>query len=85
MPTRPPFITKLFAKQGGRCWISGCQMTMEPGKPNTATVEHIIPKSRRKEFPKVKKRDNLRAACHECNNRKGSRTLAEFIADEANK
>lgn len=85
MMGRPPFISLLFAKQGGKCWICSGPMTLEKEKPNTAIVEHLIPKSRRKEFPKLRKRDNLRAACALCNHRKGSRTLAEFIAAEASK
>lgn len=82
MSARPPFITKLFVMQGGKCFIGGCEMTLKSGKPNTATVEHVIPKSRRNEFGKLKKRFNLKAACYSCNQRKGNKTLAEFLWEQ---
>lgn len=50
-----------------------CQYCGSKGTKNTLTLDHIIPKS--KGGPKTW--ENLVAACKTCNQRKGSRSLAE--------
>jgi len=54
--------SKLFKRDGNRCWLCRCQLTKK-----SATLDHVIPKC-------VKGRDNLsnlKLACKKCNgNRK---------------
>ncbi|NEJ73757.1 HNH endonuclease [Rhizobium phaseoli] len=63
-------ILELFEKQGGKCCY--CNRLMVIGKdrnrPDAATLEHLIA-GRRKGWTR---RDNMAAACRECNGMRGS-------------
>ena len=62
-------IISLFRLQRGLCYICRGPMTLERGNPNTATKDHIIPKSRLHIYSDQKK-NNIKAACAECNRKK---------------
>jgi len=68
----------LFIRQAGICCLCFGPMTMEKDKPNTVTIEHIVPRSRMPKGSNKGKR-NLRGACFECNNLKGGMTIKEFV------
>lgn len=72
MPSGRPHITKLFALQAGICPYCAEPMTLEKGKPNSATREHIIPKSQGGKM--------LVAACANCNHEKGAKPLVIYLA-----
>lgn len=80
-------VVRYFEEQKGICAYCGIQMTLELNKPNTAEIEHIIPKSHRH----IKGKFNEVAACRTCNRIKGDKPLHEVIyllktrLDEANK
>lgn len=56
-------VRRLMARDGPNCWICGTELTMQ-----TATLDHIIPRSKRGTFALA----NLRLACSPCNNRRGN-------------
>lgn len=57
------------------CKYCGIRLTIEVGKPNTLTVDHIIPISR----GGMNKRKNYVPACEPCNMEKGDLTADEFM------
>ncbi|MBB6224598.1 HNH endonuclease [Rhizobium leguminosarum] len=66
-------VAELFQKQEGRCCYCDRPMIIMPrgtGRipPNAATLEHLVT-HRRKGWTK---RDNMAAACRECNDMRGS-------------
>ena len=61
-------LVKMFKTQKGRCYICDCVMTLRRDRPNTATREHVIPQS----AGGKNNHKNLKAACHDCNQRKRS-------------
>jgi 5-methylcytosine-specific restriction endonuclease McrA len=68
---------ELFWAQNGSCYYCEENMVYGPGtmrEPKLATIEHLTPLARGGTWD----RENLVAACHECNNRKGNRTEAEY-------
>jgi hypothetical protein len=79
---------QLWYRQRGRCYFCWVEMLdprfvpvkryrRKPGR--MATDEHLTPRSRGgKRTP-----DNIRLACNTCNQRKGNRTEAEFLAEDA--
>lgn len=71
-------IIKLFHKQRGKCFLCGRQMRLRYGEPDSATIEHVLPKARQPWLNSQMPRYNLVAACCECNNRKGDDTLFEY-------
>lgn len=73
---RKPRIVMLFNKQAGRCAFSGEEMTLELGRSNTATIDHIIPKS---VIGKLLPSYNEVAVCNWVNHAKRDRPLADFI------
>lgn len=68
-------LVKYFNEQRGVCYICREDMTLELGKPNTATIEHLQPRSK----GGAVKQFNELAACSECNNLKSNRLPAEFL------
>jgi len=68
-------LRDLFNQQAGKCAYCKEDMTLELGWSNTATRDHIIPKSKFK----ISDKFNLVAACNRCNMIKSDRPLAEFI------
>lgn len=69
-------IINYFEEQNGRCAYCFNQMTFKCGKPNTAQIEHIIPKSHRH----IQGHFNEVAACATCNREKADKPLREFLA-----
>ena len=68
MVSRNRTLVKMFRKQRGKCSLCGKQMALIRGQPHTATIEHIIPRSKGGNNCAY----NLRAACESCNKAKGS-------------
>ncbi len=62
-------VRMLFHRQNGKCSICGRLMTYDLNQPNTATIDHIVPKS----LGGSNGKKNLQAACGDCNNAKGSK------------
>lgn len=77
MASKPKSIqlTALFNAQSGICPYCGDDMTMERGKQKSATIEHIIPKS--KGGPDLLY--NFMAVCNECNQERGNQPLATYL------
>lgn len=69
-------IIDLFEKQAGRCAYCHKTMTLSLGRHNTATKDHIIPKSKFR----ISDEFNLVAACNQCNTMKSDMPLASFMA-----
>ncbi|AHF83717.1 HNH endonuclease [Rhizobium leguminosarum bv. trifolii WSM1689] len=66
-------VLELFNKQGGRCcYCDRAMIIMTRGRgqnrPDAATLEHLMT-NRRKGWTR---RDNMAAACRECNGMRGS-------------
>ena len=74
---RRPFLVLLYRRQGAKCYLCGHKMTLELGHPNTATIDHKLPKrARQRHRPGPR-----RAACLECNQWKDDRTMDEIIEE----
>lgn len=69
-------LVELFEKQAGRCAYCHKDMTLKLGWDDTATKDHIIPKSK---FS-ISDEFNLVAACNKCNSLKSDMPLASFMA-----
>jgi len=68
-------LVKYFNEQAGHCVYCDDKMTLDLGQPKTAEIEHVIPKAmggRNGHFNEV-------AACHECNQDKGSTHVSEWL------
>ena len=44
-PHRRNLVVRLFNEQAARCYYCGTIMTLHLGKPHTATLDHIVPRS----------------------------------------
>ena len=73
------FLTALFDDQKHLCYLCGRQMTLTRNQTNTATIDHVQPRST---LPKeeANKRSNQKAACLSCNEEKGNLSAAEYLA-----
>ena len=69
-------IIKYYEEQDGKCVYCFEQMTLELDRPNTAQVEHIIPKAHKR----VTGHYNEVAACATCNREKADKPLRTFLA-----
>lgn len=81
MIKRKGVLTKLFNQQSGACPYCGEDMVLELGQSNTATIEHIIPKSKggpNAEF-------NYMAVCSSCNNERGNQPLGLYLLAKQHK
>lgn len=67
--------TRLAEAQSWRCCWCGCATVPEPNKRNSVTVEHILPRS----MGGSNDMDNLAAACARCNQKRGTKDIAEFL------
>ena len=68
-------LVSYFNEQSGACAYCHEDMTLKLGEPNTATIDHVIPRSqggKKQEFNEV-------AACSECNRLKSDRPVALFM------
>ncbi len=75
MSHRKAKLRELFEEQSGKCAYCQTNMTLTLGRPNTATKEHVIPKSKFK----ISDTFNLVAACSTCNSLKSDMPLSKFI------
>lgn len=69
-------IVDLFNEQSGFCCYCSGKMTLKLGKRHTATIEHIVPKS--KGGPNAA--FNYAAAHASCNQEKGDTNLLVFLS-----
>ncbi len=67
-------LVTLFNIQSGACVYCGDSMTLKLGFAKTATLDHVIPRSR----GGPTNEGNLVAACSLCNRSKGSLSVKEF-------
>lgn len=57
-----------------RCVYCDTELTGEPGKPNSETINHVKPRNPKPgREPGNNEPDNLRPACSSCNSSKGNR------------
>lgn len=70
-------IVDLFNQQSGLCVYCTRKMTLRLNKGHTATIDHIIPRSK----GGVNHEDNYAAACSSCNTDKGSKDLIIFLIE----
>lgn len=69
-------IINYYEEQNGKCAYCFNQMTLKCNQPNSAEVEHIIPKSHRT----IQGHFNEVAACATCNREKANKPLRVFLA-----
>ena len=67
-------LVTLFNIQSGACVYCGDGMTLALGSTKTATLDHVVPRSR----GGPTNEGNLVAACSLCNRSKGSLSVKEF-------
>lgn len=82
---RMTLFSKLWTKQRGNCHLCGRGMSREQGKPNTATFDHIIPKSKMRDNCLGHVPNNKKLACRQCNIWRGNLPVLEakkFIRDK---
>jgi endonuclease I len=75
---RKPEIRKriyLAIIQNWQCYWCKQECREESGHPNTATIEHITPRSK----GGSNEMDNLAMACYNCNNRRGNEDWFKFL------
>ncbi|WP_188052254.1 HNH endonuclease [Aureimonas fodinaquatilis] len=67
----------LWQVQAGRCFYCDCEMakSQKKRKPNTATFDHIVPKSAGGKH----EAGNILLACYECNSAKADMPASEFL------
>jgi 5-methylcytosine-specific restriction endonuclease McrA len=65
----------MFNQQSGVCPYCGEEMTLDLGENNTATIEHIIPRS--KGGPSAE--FNYMAVCSSCNFERGNKPLGVYL------
>jgi 5-methylcytosine-specific restriction endonuclease McrA len=64
-----------FVSQNGKCAYCSTEMTMQLNKPNTCTLDHIIPKSQGGPSTIF----NLLGVCFRCNNLKNDMPVVMFL------
>ena len=74
-PIRKGIVVDLFNEQAGFCCYCQRPMTLRLNRPRTATIDHIVPKSR----GGADKAFNYAAACRPCNERKSNTSLIMFL------
>lgn len=65
-----PQVKKIYKASGGVC-----EYCLNPVAESEATVDHVVPKSRRG----GNEVENLALACYDCNQAKGDLTALEFV------
>ena len=74
---RRNILVKMFNEQGGVCPYCSEPMTLTKNFNNTATIEHIRPKSK----GGSNDHENLMAACYSCNQDRGNQLLSIFLIE----
>lgn len=69
-------ICALYLQQMGLCYFCGDGMTLQRGRENTATVEHLTARAKGGKS----KPDNLAASCKCCNSDKATLSASEYFA-----
>lgn len=73
-------IAELFRKQDGKCWLCNGQMKLKTyDEPNSATLDHITPKSEIRGPGRHK--GNVRAACWICNAIRGNNSAKQTVTE----
>lgn len=72
--------TRLAEAQNWHCCWCGCDATHLRGKSNSATVEHVVPRSK----GGTDDMDNLAMACERCNTRRGNTEIGVFMSGKGN-
>lgn len=67
--------TRLGEMQRWRCCWCQCETVVEPGFCNSATIEHVTPRSE----GGTNDWENLAMSCHRCNHRRGTKGVHEFM------
>lgn len=68
-------VVKAFSQNKGVCMYCSSEMTLSLGYSNTATIDHVTPKSK----GGVNKWPNKVLCCYSCNQSKGSMLLCDYI------
>lgn len=68
--------SRLSEAQNHRCCWCGCMTVEDRGKKNSSTVEHYVPRS----LGGTDDMNNLVMACHDCNNKRGTLEVEEFMS-----
>lgn len=66
---------KLAAAQDNKCYYCGTLTTLEQRKINSATIEHLIPRS----LGGTNRIENLVMCCASCNSLRGNLPIEDFI------
>lgn len=77
MQRKTPTRRVIVARDGYRCQYCGCDVTLRSGQANTATIDHVKPRSR---FPRpgdAHTWENVTTACASCNRRKADKLPME--------
>ena len=70
-------LVQLFNEQSGVCPYCMDNMTLQRGKEHSATIEHIVPKSK----GGSNLRANFMAVCSHCNQSRGNQPLGIFLIE----
>jgi 5-methylcytosine-specific restriction endonuclease McrA len=70
-------IIDYFVEQKGLCAYCFNKMTLKLGEPNTASIDHVIPRA----VGGLSDKFNEVAACVTCNNQKANKPLRVFLAE----
>jgi 5-methylcytosine-specific restriction endonuclease McrA len=65
-------LSDLVERQGNKCHYCKCEMNSTKKSPQQATLEHLVDKWSSPKHRKIEAESNLVAACHHCNNSRGS-------------
>ena len=71
--------TMLSEAQNHRCCYCGCKMTEQANHKNSATIDHVLPKSK----GGANHPDNYVIACYSCNTKRGSTPAEQFLLEKS--
>jgi len=74
-PVRKGVVVDLFNEQAGLCCYCQRSMTLRLNRPRTATIDHIVPRSK----GGANSLFNYISACRPCNERKADTSLIMFL------
>lgn len=74
-------LEKLYKRDKGVCYICGKHLVLNDdyNRPDAPTIEHVIPIAK----GGTHTWDNVKLACRNCNNHKGTKTYQEYLKSEA--